>query len=84
MKTTMLIAALGVFVYVFGADFQRGWDSIQTRERIVARWNQNDPDEQFSTSEDRQSKHTYCFARDTVGEGRSNPGRNDKLAGTGR
>lgn len=48
MKTRLIVAAAGLFVFVFGSDFVRGWDAIQTRERIVERWNQNEPDEQFA------------------------------------
>jgi hypothetical protein len=43
----LFIAFIGILIYVFGADFERGWDAIQTRERIVTRWNTNEPEEQF-------------------------------------
>jgi hypothetical protein len=49
-NSNLYIAAAGLFVFLFGADLQRGWERIDMRHRIVARWNQNQPDEQFSTS----------------------------------
>jgi hypothetical protein len=49
-NSNLCIAAAGVLVFLFGADLQRGCERIDMRRRIVARWNQNEPDEQFTTS----------------------------------
>jgi hypothetical protein len=50
VKTNLPLAVTGILIFVFGADLQRGCERIDMRHRIVERWNQNEPDEQFSTS----------------------------------
>jgi hypothetical protein len=81
MKTTLLIAALGVLVYVSGADFERGWDSIQTRERIVERWNTNEPEEQFYvTGIVKQNIHVVLSGSLTRDAGRIIGGRRVRAA----
>jgi hypothetical protein len=50
VKKGLLLAAIGLFVYVFSADFNRGWQDVQMRQRIIADWNQDNSSEQFHVS----------------------------------
>jgi hypothetical protein len=49
-KGGLATAALGCFIAVFGADSNRGWQRVETRQQIISDWNQDDVDEQFYVS----------------------------------